>query len=586
MFIRTTKYFCNRNRLLKLKNLFEKFDREEIIKMKEKEKWDKEELLDIVYHSCVFLDNELIEKVYTILSHNGWIGDMSVNDTVIYTCLCNNDIVSCFCWIYKYHDTDFRKIKLAIGSTVAAFKNHPYLEKVYRNFLNYLRDEWLPNEANTDSTEISEAICLMLHRLRSNRDINEFITTYGTKLKVTGLASLWWLQDVLDSDYASNLLKTKVGRDKLFDEILKNWDYVVECAFEKPDFLSQTGRWFFILKWYMKYRNYPFVEKGRIFFIINSILRNKSISEIKEILTVDINSPLARAHIKTVAMYMSPSKMERIFRLSENKRYDATWVLTCADHMNDNYEGVVLYEYIQSCGVDFFDGAIRNFGVGFNNERSSVFLGSYSMSYNDRYLYELYSAKGSNERGYSVEVDFDSFDDLIEDGLSNDEYEWMCPLYYVVYADKISEIKDGRIAKQLVRISGYLRDLHMNISISDCTDAELVNELKAAVFQELEEIAYLFKHKGGYDEDHIWRDWTLEKELRTMKCVRGESNNIVLSETATDVNGLYYRNYVTKKKIIVKDVAGGSSAEALKKVKKELIGENDGKKGYVFDRKD
>ena len=85
MFIRTTKYFCNRNRLLKLKNLFEKFDREEIIKMKEKEKWDKEELLDIVYHSCVFLDNELIEKVYTILSHNGWIGDMSVNDTVIYT---------------------------------------------------------------------------------------------------------------------------------------------------------------------------------------------------------------------------------------------------------------------------------------------------------------------------------------------------------------------------------------------------------------------------------------------------------------------------------------------------------------------
>ena len=40
--------------MLKLKDLFKKFDREEIIKMKEKEKWDKEELLDIVYHSCVF----------------------------------------------------------------------------------------------------------------------------------------------------------------------------------------------------------------------------------------------------------------------------------------------------------------------------------------------------------------------------------------------------------------------------------------------------------------------------------------------------------------------------------------------------
>ena len=56
-----------------------------------------------------------------------------------------------------------------------------------------------------------------------------------------------------------------------------------------------------------------------------------------------------------------------------------------------------------------------------------------------------------------------------------------------------------------------------------------------------------------------------------MKCVRGKSDNIVLSETAKDMNGLYYRNYITKKKIIVMDVAGGNSAEELNIVKKELI---------------
>lgn len=566
---RTTDYFCNRELLLLLKESYMELDRKAFMEMEKNEQWDIDELLDMVYHACVYLDNAQVQKVYPILCNNGWIGDMTIDDTVIYTCLSNNDIVSCFCWIYKYHNNDFDKIRLAIGATVSAFNNHPYLENMYRNFLNYLKDEWLPIEADTDSTEISEAICLMLHRLRRDRDIDEFIATYGTELKITNLATLWWLQDVFYSEYANNLLQSKEGIDKLFDEIYKSWDYVAECCIADPDIFNQTGRLFFMLKWYIKFREHPFVKRYGKYIIADSILRNKDISEIKEMLTSEIDSPLVRASIKQVAMYMSPSKLDRIFRISEHKRSEATWVLTCADHMNDNHEGVVLYEYLKSLGVDFFDGIVHEFGIGSNNERSSVFLGSYSMSYDDSYLYELYSATGSHERGYSVEISLDSFDNTIEDGLRNDEYEWMCPLYYVVYADKISDIKDGRIAKRIIRVSRYLGSL--SSYISDCTDAKLVDELKIAIFQELEEIAYLFKHKGGYDDDHIWRDWTLEKELRIMKCVRGKSDNIVLSETAKDMNGLYYRNYITKKKIIVMDVAGGNSAEELNIVKKELI---------------
>lgn len=566
---RTNEYFCNRELLLILKESCMKLDQEIFAGMEKTRQWDRNELLDIVYHACVFLDSEQVKKVYPILCNDGWIGDMTIDDTVIYTCLSNNDIVSCFCWIYKYHNNDFYKIRLAIGATVSAFKNHPYQENVYRNFLDYLREEWLPIEADTDSTEISEAICLMLHRLRRDWDINEFITTYGTELKITNLATLWWLQDVFCSEYAYNLLQTKEGIEKLFDEIFRSWDYVAECCISDPTFFSQTGRWFFMLKWYIKYREHPVVKRYGKYIIGESILRNKDISDIKEMLTSDINSPLVRASIKKVAMYMSPSKLERIFRISEHKRSEATWVLTCADHMNDNHEGVVIYEYFKSLGVDFFDGTVREFGIGSDNDRSSVFLGSYSMSYDDPYLYELYSTKGSNERGYSVGISLDSFDNTIEDGLYNDEYEWMCPLYYVVYADKISDIEDKRITNRIIHISKHLGII--SSYISDCTDAELVDELKTAIFQEIEEIAYLFKHKGGYDDDHIWRDWTLEKELRTMKCVRGKSDNIVLSDTAKDMNGLYYRNYITKKKIIVTDVAGGNSAKELEKVKEELI---------------
>lgn len=311
------------------------------------------------------------------------------------------------------------------------------------------------------------------------------------------------------------------------------------------------------------------MKKYGQFFVANSIFRNKHIDEIKEILTVDVDSPFAWMYIDEVSMYMSPSKMERIFHISEHKRAEATWCLTCADNMNDDNEGVVLYKYLKSLGVNWLDDVVHNFGIGSNNERSSVFLGSYSMSFNDSYLYDLYSKKGSNEKGYCVEVDLRSFDNTIEDGLNNDEYGWMCPLYYVVYADRLSDIADDRIAQHIKDISNLLQKI--SLFLGECTENEMLNDIKTVVFKELEEIAYLFKSKGGYDEDHIWRDWTKERELRTVKCVRGESNSIVTSKTNTSKNGLYYRNYVTKKRIIVKNVAGGNSIEDLEEVKRELL---------------
>lgn len=566
---RTFQYFCNRERLLLLKEVSEEEDRETYEKMKKARQWDRNELFDMVYHACVFLDDTQAQKAYSILFDNNWVGDMTLNDTVIFTCISNNDIVSCFCWIFKYHNNDFNKIRLAIGATLAAFKGHRHLENIYRNFLEYLKSDWLPKEADSDSTEISEALCLMLHRLRSCEDINEFITSYGKKLKTTPLATLWWLQDVFKSEYAHKHIDSKGGLGQLLVEIKGKWDYLAECCVTDPNILEQAGRWAFVLKWYIKYRENPVMKKYGQFFVANSIFRNKHIDEIKEILTVDVDSPFAWMYIDEVSMYMSPSKMERIFHISEHKRAEATWCLTCADNMNDDNEGVVLYKYLKSLGVNWLDDVVHNFGIGSNNERSSVFLGSYSMSFNDSYLYDLYSKKGSNEKGYCVEVDLRSFDNTIEDGLNNDEYGWMCPLYYVVYADRLSDIADDRIAQHIKDISNLLQKI--SLFLGECTENEMLNDIKTVVFKELEEIAYLFKSKGGYDEDHIWRDWTKERELRTVKCVRGESNSIVTSKTNTSKNGLYYRNYVTKKRIIVKNVAGGNSIEDLEEVKRELL---------------
>lgn len=136
-------------------------------------------------------------------------------------------------------------------------------------------------------------------------------------------------------------------RNELFDMVYH------ACVFLDD---TQAQKAYSIL-WYIKYRENPVMKKYGQFFVANSIFRNKHIDEIKEILTVDVDSPFAWMYIDEV------------------------------------------------------------------------------------YLYDLYSKKGSNEKGYCVEVDLRSFDNTIEDGLNNDEYGWMCPLYYVVYADRLSDIQ-------------------------------------------------------------------------------------------------------------------------------------------------
>ena len=84
---RTTDYFCNRELLLLLKESYMELDRKAFMEMEKNEQWDIDELLDMVYHACVYLDNAQVQKVYPILCNNGWIGDMTIDDTVIYTCL-------------------------------------------------------------------------------------------------------------------------------------------------------------------------------------------------------------------------------------------------------------------------------------------------------------------------------------------------------------------------------------------------------------------------------------------------------------------------------------------------------------------
>lgn len=57
--------------------------------------------------------------------------------------------------------------------------------------------------------------------------------------------------------------------------------------------------------------------------------------------------------------------------------------------------------------------------------------------------------------------------------------------------------------------------------------------------------------------------------MRMMKCVRGVSSNTVESEK-TDGQNRHYLNYSTKKRIIVKNIYGGSSEEELNEARKHI----------------
>ena len=54
-----------------------------------------------------------------------------------------------------------------------------------------------------------------------------------------------------------------------------------------------------------------------------------------------------------------------------------------------------------------------------------------------------------------------------------------------------------------------------------------------------------------------------------LKCVRGKSRNIVKSEKCDNQNR-HYLNYSTQKRIIVKNIYGGSSVEKLLAAKKRI----------------
>lgn len=324
------------------------------------------------------------------------------------------------------------------------------------------------------------------------------------------------------------------------------------------------------MKWYLAHSG----DEERSFFektLVRLLLSNHLITRIKEMLNIPLDLFRPENHI---TMYMRPGKFQRVFtpKAGTNQVY---WSLTCADHMNDDFEGAVFFDYLKECGVSLFDNSISQFGLINNNERAAVFLGSVGATFDDEYMYELYACD-QGERGFCVDIDVSSFDDIIEDSLENDEYEWICPLYRVMYADKIDDIIMPNVRNALKELGNNLslislfaqqyKDGHEESAFSYCR----------MIYRMLEEIIYLFKKKEGPDNSvftkdgsPVIRNWEREKEMRMVKCVRGESHNIVESEKC-DIQNRHYLNYYTQKRIIVKNIYGGSSTEKLLEAKKHI----------------
>ena len=169
-----------------------------------------------------------------------------------------------------------------------------------------------------------------------------------------------------------------------------------------------------------------------------------------------------------------------------------------------------------------------------------------------------------------------SFDDIIEDSLANDEYEWICPLYRLLYANKIDDIIMPNVKKELKKLGKNLSLISLFAQQYKKEHEESDLSYSRMIYRMLEEIIYLFKKKEGpdntvddKDDSPVDRNWEREQEMRMVKCVRGESHNIVKSEKC-DKKSRHYLNYSTQKRIIVKDIYGGSSTEKLLAAKKRI----------------
>ena len=196
-------------------------------------------------------------------------------------------------------------------------------------------------------------------------------------------------------------------------------------------------------------------------------------------------------------------------------------------------------------------------------------------TFDDEYMYEMY-AYDKGIKGFCVDFDVRSFDDIIEDSLANDEYEWVCPLYRMLYADKLDDIIMPNVKREIKKLGRMLSTIDLFANDYKKENSDSVLTFYRTIYRMLEEIIYLFKKKAGPDNTSkdengspTIRNWEREREIRMMKCVRDASSNKVESEKC-DVNGRHYLNYSTQKRIVVKNICGGSTEEALKEAKKHI----------------
>ncbi len=504
----------------------------------------------LCYCAAVIMDEERTQKCYDLMmKHHLLKEDRTFVDCVLGSCYEQGDAVTAFKWVYKNNDYDHDKLQSSIGAVLYDCKLRLDLEVIYTDLCCFLKDYYLPLEPS-DSHVVSDTVVHLLSRLLRFDEMIDFIENEAVP---TAQSSRQWLEHKFEC--------IREGQDtkELVDNTIVYWIRLYDACLSDTETIYNIGRLYYPMKWFMDCASasIPIADYQGI---ITSILYiNWHITRIKEMM----NLPLSMMLYPHITQYMSMRKLKRTFQKNDDGQ-KATWILTCADNMNDAIEGKAFFSYLEEFGVKSFIETVGRFGVFDDQERSSVFLGSFSETINDEYMLDLYAAdKKTGGKGFCVDFSAESFDDVIEDSLSQDEYYWMCPLYRIYYANTIEEISDSRIKNRIERIAKNLHIIALFAEKLEKENQEIVRKLYSAIYHMLEEVMYLFKVKEGPNSDTGDTEicnWEREKELRTMKCVRGKSDHILRIDIP---QGKSILKYVTGKEMIVNNICGGNDQASL-----------------------
>lgn len=514
-------------------------------------------LRNLAYICACSKDAQNAETIYRLALQNNIPSDVyTLHDFVIQACYEWGDIVTAFRWVLSVNAGKECALRLSIGATLDNFKFHPNLWLVYTDFLNTLERDYLPMEIGTPNHDVRDAVVVLCARLLQFDKLISIIEHDPTpSLSFHKL----WLEHKWEA-------VSQISKDDFLEHIeeqtLFHWQQLAAGCSNDQNALLETGRLYYPLKWYMEHPNNQHLFFNKV--LINLLYFSHHITRIKEMLNMPLSLFDDCDHI---TMYMRHRKLKRVFS-KEPGSDTVTWKLTCADHMNDDFEGSVFFDYLKECHITIFDQWIRPFGILNGMERSSVFLGSVSCTYNDPYMFDLY-ANDQDGTGFCVDLDVRSFDDILEDSLANDEFEWICPLYKLIYADTIGEVRMPNVRREIKALGKSLMLIQFYTKDYEKSYPELIQSFYEMLYRMLEEIIYLFKKKSGPDNTikdengmPLVRSREREMEMRMMKCVRGDSKNITESE-AHDSKNRNYRSYTTRRRIIVKDIVGGNNDEDL-----------------------